>query len=434
VALQFAHGAVQWLAADAATTVYTVGGLPFRPQALRFYWQGLGSATDANSAAAHSRRGVGFAVSPTARQCVATQDQDAAGTQVCTTGHSGAAVAMTVTSTPAADGLLDLDSITAGGFTLIVDDQAPVDITVFWEAWGGDGVTAAAVGDLAEPAGTGPQDYVVAGQFRPAVVMFAGIQGTALDTVARNDSGLCVGFASGDRAAENVVIVGNSDDASTTSDTDRYCQTGECLAMIAVAGGNPSARAKLAQWNAAGFRLNWLARATTNRRSIYLALAGGQWAAGALVIAGNSAGATATVNGLPFTPAGLSLLGVSLAQPAAGTSATEDKMGLGTATGTASRRAMGTWDENGLAAAAEINLTIQYDQALAIPDGAGGLAEALDLDAMATAGFRLIVDTAGGVAGEWVGYLACGGKAPVALNNYLAVRGASGVSVGERIR
>jgi len=109
-------------------------------------------------------------------------------------------------------------------------------------------------------------------------------------------------------------------------------------------------------------------------------------------------------------------------------------MGLGTATGTASRRAMGTWDENGLAAAAEINLTIQYDQALAIPDGAGGLAEALDLDAMATAGFRLIVDTAGGVAGEWVGYLACGGKAPVALNNYLAVRGASGVSVGERIR
>src|SRR3990172_8162820 len=132
--------------------------------------------------------------------------------------------------------------------------------------------------------------------------MFAGVQGTALETVARNGSGRCVGFASSDRSAENVVVAGNSDDASTTSDTDRYCQTGECLAMIAGAGGNPRARAKLAHRNAAGFRLNWLARATTNRRSIYLALAGGQWAAGALVIAGDSAGATATLNRLPLPP------------------------------------------------------------------------------------------------------------------------------------
>lgn len=39
--LAFAHGGIQWLAADAATTVYTVSGLSFQPKALAFAWQGL---------------------------------------------------------------------------------------------------------------------------------------------------------------------------------------------------------------------------------------------------------------------------------------------------------------------------------------------------------------------------------------------------------
>lgn len=171
MALKFTHGAIQWNSVDGVGVTYTVSGLSFQPKALRFYWQGLGSASDANSETTHSRRGVGFATSTSDRRCVGSQDQDAAATMVCTTGYRTDAVALTLTSTPAADGLLDLDAILSDGFRLIVDDAAPVNITIFWEAWGGDDITNAATGEIAEPAAAGNVDYVVTGSFQPDVVM-----------------------------------------------------------------------------------------------------------------------------------------------------------------------------------------------------------------------------------------------------------------------
>ena len=143
MALQFASGAIQWLAADAATTVYTISGLPFQPKGLRFYWTGIGSSVNATTDAVDSRRGIGLAVSTSSRRCVATQDQDNVATTVCTAGQFTDCVVATVTATgPARDGALDLNSITSDGFTLIVDVQGPVDITVCWEAWGGSDITA----------------------------------------------------------------------------------------------------------------------------------------------------------------------------------------------------------------------------------------------------------------------------------------------------
>jgi hypothetical protein len=412
MALEFAHGVIRWLAADAATTVYTVSGLSFQPKAIRVYWMGLGNATDQASGTVHSRRGVGVATGTGDRRCVGSQDQDAAGTMVCTSGYRTDCVAMTLTSTPAADGLLDLNSITSDGFTLIVDDQGVVDIAVFWEAWGGSDILNAATGEIAEPAATGAVDYTVG--FEPSVVMLAGVQATgAAQTAARNDSGLYVGAATSGNPAHNVVVVGNSDDASTASDTDGYCQTDECVAMITVGGGNPSARAQMTRTLSTGFTLNWIARATTNRRSIYLAIAGGEWRAGSLTIAGNSGGATASVSGLPFTPKGVSLMGRMTAEQTAGTASAEDRLGLGSGTSTSSRRAQGHLSENATASsAAEIDLVLEYDQVLAYPSTGGALLTAYDINAMAADGFTLIVDTAGGVASEWIGYLTWGDNGP----------------------
>jgi hypothetical protein len=415
-----AHGAIRWLAADAVSTVYTVSGLTFQPKALRFYWQGHGSATDAASEALHSRRGIGFARGTAARQCVGTQDQDAAGTMVCTAGFRDDCVAMTLTSTPAADGRLDLDSITSDGFTLIVDDQGVVDLEVFWEAWGGDDITVAEVVSIAEPAATGNQDYTVTGFVSGAtdqVVMFAGVHETGASPAAsRQASSLCVGFASSGTAADNVVVVGSQDDASTTADTDGYCKTGECLAAIVAAGGNPDARAQLTQFGTNNFRLNWIARATTNRRYIALAIKGGNWKAGAYTIEGNSGGATATVSALPFRPIGISLIGRRTAEQAAGTASAQDSMGLGSGSSTSSRRSMGHLSENATgSSAAEINLCIEYDQVLSFPSTAGALLAAYDINAMNADGFQIVVDTAGGVASEWQGYLAFG-IVPLSVN------------------
>jgi hypothetical protein len=73
MALSFAHGAIQWAAADTVSTTKTVSGLSFEPKAIRFYWMGLGSATDVDTnMATNERRGIGFASSTSSRRCVGT--------------------------------------------------------------------------------------------------------------------------------------------------------------------------------------------------------------------------------------------------------------------------------------------------------------------------------------------------------------------------
>jgi len=425
MALSFAHGAIQWLAADAATTVYTVSGLSFQPKAIRFYWMGIHSAgTDATASTVHFRRGIGFATSTSNRRAVGSTDQDAANTSVCTTGYRDDCVAMTLARTPAADGLLDLNSITSDGFTVIVDDQAPVNVTVFWEAWGGDDITVATVIDIAEPAANGNVDYTVAGftgsDTDDQVVMFAGVQATGTSpAAARGDSGLCVGFASGGASGENVVLTGNADDAIGTMDCDGYSQTGECLAMITVAGGTPSARATLTQFGTDNFRLSWT-RGTTNRRYIALAIKGGSWRAGSILLDGGTLNATTTVSGLPFAPVGVCLMGKRDQADTAGVSVVDDRIALGSGSSTSSRRAMSGHSLDG-SGSCEIYLGVEYDQVLLGLDGATGAAELkYDLNAMNADGFQIITDLAGGGADEWCGYLTFG-DAPVTTRPPLPV-------------
>lgn len=434
MALQYAHGAQAWSTTDTLSTTFPISGLGFRPKALRFFTLGQQSATDAASQALHLRGSVGFAVSATNRRCMGTQSQDAAATQVCTVGYRNDAVVVTVTSTPAVDGLLDLSSIDSDGFTLIVDDVTPANVTVFWEAWGGSDITDAAIIEIAEPAATGSVNYFTG--FHPSVLMFAGVQGTAApNTVTRNDASMMIGAASGPLSTQQWHCWMNDDDASTTSDTDRYGLGGECLGLCTVAGGNPSARASMTAWRDDGFTLNWIARTTTNRRYLCLAIKGGSWSASGQTIAGNSAGATTTVTtrtqgGHEFAPVGISFAGVRGTQSTAGTSATEGIIGIGMASSTSSRRAMGAWSENGNATAAEIDHTIEYDACLSFPSNAGAADHAIDLDALLSNGFRVIVDVVGaGVASEWFGALACGSEkqVPHKFNNYHRVRSASSV-------
>lgn len=413
--LSFAHGAVRWLSTDVATTTYTVSGLGFEPKAIRFYWMGLDSASvDAASQTTSERRGIGFASSTSSRRCVGTFGLDNAGAMDTDSIARNDAVAVTTDGAGAVTGLLDLNSITSDGFTLIVDDQVPASITVFWEAWGGTDITTVTIGDIAEPAATGTQNYTATGFTASGtgqVVMLAGVQSTAaVNTGAVSDSGLYVGFTTGTSAANNIVVLGNNDEGSAAADCDGYGRAGQCVAMITVAGGNPSALAILSAWGTDLFTLNWTARATTSRRSIYMAIKGGSWVAGGYTIAGNSLNATATVSGLSFAPIGISTMGRMTTESAAGTATVQDRISLGSGSSTSSRRAQGIWDEDATANQ-EINHVIEYDSVLAFPSNAGALVAAYDINAMNSDGFQIIVDLAGGVASEWQGYLAFGNAA-----------------------
>ena len=414
--LNFAHGSVQWLTTDVLNATKVVTGLGFTPKALRFYWVGLqsNSPTNAVSGAVNERRGVGFAVSAASRRCVGTYalDNNGGGTDGGSTANNDCVV-VTVNGTGAVDGRLDISSFDTDGFTLIVDDVTPANITVFYEAWGGTDISVAVVGDIAEPAATGTQNYTVAGFTNDGfqqVVMFAGVQSVnALNTGQAQDTGLCVGFASSTLAANNVVVVGNADDASDPTDTDGYCRQGECLAQIVIAGGNPNARAALSAWGTDQFTLNWTNRATTNRRNIFLAIKGGRWQASSYTINGNTLNATATVSDLPFYLRGISLIGRMTAQNAAGTATAQDRIGFGSGLSTTSRNSAGILDNNGADPTA-IGTILRYDSVLSYPTAAGAVLATYDINAFGLNSFQIIVDTAGGVATEFQGYLAFGSQ------------------------
>lgn len=411
MALSYAYGKIDWFSADAATHVYTVSGLSFQPKALRFYWSGIIDAggLSSGSATSHIRRGIGFATSTSDRRCVGSLSEDNAASAVCTTGYRTDAVAMTLTSAPAADGLLDLNSITSDGFTLVVDDASPVDLTINWEAWGGNDVGSAATGEITEPAATGNVDYTVTGSFQPSVVMFAGVQETgAANVSSRNDSGLYAGFASSGAAANNIVVLGNSDDGSATMDCDGYALDGECVAMIAVAGGNPSARAQMTQFNSNGFRLNWIARATTGRKSIYLAIQGGVWAAGGYTIDDRVVGNTATVSGLPFAPVGASFIGRGTTKSTAGTATANDSVSLGSASPGNNAITQASFDINGAATSA---VEVHFNASAVLTPGTNSVLSPIVTDigsGFTTDGFSVSIESIGGVSAEWQGYLAFG--------------------------
>ncbi len=418
MALSFSHGAIQWLAADAATTVYTVSGLSFQPKALRFYWVGLQSASDAASETVNGRRGVGFAVSTTERRCVGSFSQDSPTAANCGTVARNDAVCCTTDGAGGSDAELDLNSITSDGFTLIVDDATPANITIFWEAWGGTDITVAVVGDFAEPAAGGDQDYTATGFVAGAtdqVVMLAGVQSVAaLNTAEAEDSGMYVGFAASATAADNIVIAGNATDGVGTMATNTYTQSDECIALSdkATSADVATARAVLTQFGTDNFRLNWIERGVTNRKSIYMALKGGRWKSGSLTIDGTTLSATATLSSLTFTPVGMSLMWNGAAESTVDTFGTNDIIGLGTGTSTSSRRSMAVRDEDATANC-EIDTVIEYDQVLCFANSDGTSGRALDINAMNSDGWQLIVDATGGVATNWVGYLTFG-SVPVA--------------------
>lgn len=406
MALSFARGTIRWLAADAATTTYTVSGLSFQPKALMFVTMGAGAATDIASTG-DWQSNIGFALSTSDRRCIHTFSDNANTTVRAQMAYRNAEIAaQSAHGDTNTTGELDLNSITSDGFTLIVDDQGLQDLVVEWYAWGGSDLTAYEIFELTEPAATGDTATNLTGAFQPDALIFAGSNVAAGPPtfLATADGTMMLGFASSSASTDQVVIVTNDDDAGGTSDTDGYIREGEVIALILNGGGNPNTLASLTSFDADGFTLNYAATANTGRRIIGLALQGGQWKAGGYTIDGSTGSATATVSGLAFQPIGGLGFTKGTTQSAAGTSTAEAKISIGGWAGTSDRSALGAWNESAMLIT-EIDHIVEYDAFLALPSAAGAAASAFDLSAITSDGFTVIVDTAGGVASEYHGYL-----------------------------
>lgn len=417
MALNFAHGVYQWLTTQTLGTTTAISGLGFSPKAIRFYWVGLQSTppTQGDSSAIAERRGIGFAQSTTSRAAVGTFSADASAAADCGSVWSDTACVITVNGAGTVDGLLDINSIDADGFTVIVDDVTPADISVFWEAWGGSDISNVTIGAIAEPAATGTVNYTATGfiasplsstTYSDQCVMFAGVQTVnASGTGQAQDSGLHVGFATSTSTSNNITLCGNSDDGSATMDTDGYNYTGDCVSMITIAGGNPNARATLSAFGTDVFTLNWLARATTNRRSIYMAIKGGIWVAGSTTIDGATTNATTTVSDLPFYLKGLSVLSANKVQSTVATSTANDRIIVGSALSPTSRNVAAVSDVNGLNDS-NIITKIMYNAIITQP----GVLSAYDVSVLTANLFTIIVDNTTGVTNDWIGYLTFGDR------------------------
>jgi len=346
----------------------------------------------------------------------------------CTGGIRDDAIAATFTSTPAADGLLDLNSITSDGFTAIVDLQGPVNITVFWEAWGGD-ITVAKTIEISEPSATGNQSYTVTGltsDGNQQVVMFAGGQVTGTTpTAERQHCANMIGAATS--STKQWVLYADNDDNNANSVTARYGTNQQCIAMATAANNTTGTNAKAAfsSWDTNGFTLNWTARGTTGRKYIALAIKGGLWTADELTLDVGATNATTTVSGLAYAPIGLSFCGMwnsenTTAEVAAGVFA------LGTGTSTTSRRSMYAQAADSQANST-IWLAIEYDQLLSYYDGTSTIAT-IDINAMNSDGFQVITDLgAGGNIVQWFGYLTFGNP-PAITGTLTATLGAISLS------
>ena len=175
------------------------------------------------------------------------------------------------------------------------------------------------------------------------------------------------------------------------------------------AGGTAFANANLSAWGTDAFTVTYAGTVVSGRKTVFLAMKGGRWAAGGYTINGNSGSATATVSGLSFAPKGVVIGGTMKTEHTAGTGSVNDRLSLGFGTGTSSRRSLGVLNEDATVSSnVEIDLCAEFDSVLCFPSTAGALASSYDINAMNSDGFQIIVDTAGGVASEWQGYLAFG--------------------------
>lgn len=373
--MAFAHafGSLQWLAADAATSTYNVS-LPWTPKAMRFWMFGQSSASPTNAFARQDVRTCqGFAVSTSNRRCMGVRSVDNAASSTCALVSNAAAVLAGVTTTGSATaGLLDLTSLSSG-FQLTVDEAIDADITVFWEAWTWDGSDAAAIAEFTEPGATGNVDYTTSAAVPVGLVLFGGLQTVVTaPTTAANDSGFLIGAAMPGSSRNQFVYAHNADHSSATMDTDVYIRGDECVAMIVNAGGNPNCRATFVQSNSDGFRLNWLARAST-RRFMYMALPAsgvtGHVHVGNFTLNRQTAGVKTQVAGLPFAPESIFFTSAGKTEQAAGTAAPVFNPAVAYWS-PARSMCIGSHDETGTPNAACFAF-VRYDCALYWPENTG---------------------------------------------------------------
>lgn len=394
-------------------TTVVVSGLGFAPQVVFFWWSGRTETVDTTARASHAR-GFGAAVSATARGYVGTSSQDTPTAMFTKRFQDDTqCIGIIVPSTGLLDGLMDLQSMDAGGFTLIVDDQFTADYRIHYLAIGGSDITNVAYSTFAKATVTGNQD-ITSLAFQPDLILLFGYQFSGIAGAIIADGRFFIGAA--DAAGNQGVWFGGSNDGAATSQTLSYCNDIEISAGSSTTVASLDVRASFVSMLSNGFRLNWLEQTTAVADIIqFVALKGGSYKVGSLLTQTDTT-TDIVVSGLASQPTSALFVSHGKAESVVDTFQDDDELSIGAFSSTSARAAMATADDD-VAGTAVVSTSIEHDEVYVNLDATTGALEGLmDIKTVDSNGFTCIMDDAD-PAQSFVWYVTFGptpvaGKAP----------------------
>lgn len=397
-------GTFLWDSATIAGGTIVVTGVGFQPKAVIVFGSGRSDATDAIGRA-DAQHSFGFAVSTTGRRTMGIWSDDANTTTDAIRGQHNGALALEVGTGSVITGLLDLQAFDVDGFTLVVDDQSVTSRRLSYLALGGD-MTNAAVGDFIPSSGTGNQAVTGVG-FQPSCLVFMSLFRQPMPGVGGN-AGLGLGCAVS--STQGWVLAVMSDSNVATSNTHHYAQDAECLAML-LADGSFNVRFTFVSMDTDGFTVSKvIAPTATNRYVSFLALKGGNYAAGSLLTRTDTN--DIAVTGLGFAPSAVLFGSCASAENTLGTSTAHSQSSIGITTSVTERVTHTHLDEDNQAVS-DVTTAIEYDAVYANIDAASAIQGLMDLKSMDADGFTTVMDDTDPSA-NWVGWLAFGPAAAAA--------------------
>jgi epidermal growth factor receptor substrate 15 len=338
----------------------SVSSLSFQPDVVIFY----NGQNTADGAIVDMTLSTGAAVSSSSRFNITANDEDGQATTDCSRGNDAANCIKIHTpgSTSAFQCVADFVSMDSNGFTVNWSNAPPSAYRISYLALGGSDLTNVATGQINCPVSTG--DLAITGLgFQPdSIITFC--QNEDADTGSSNHL-WSMGFADGTNEGYITTAVVNG---VTTTDSFRAQDTDACFACLHENGGSLQLEATLKSFDAGGFTLTF-SSTDSGKIGFYVALAGGQYATGAVTTSTSDAG-TVSTSSPGFTPSAGIFAGFQNAASAAIQDGMKVSVGAATATdelfvhGGTSEDAVGTSNADQYTDDALLYASYDYSQTL----------------------------------------------------------------------
>ena len=363
------------------------------------------------------KRGIGFVVSASDRRQISTFSLDASASADTGARVTAADCIAIMSAAGTVDGAFDLTSSSTTGFILDVTNQFSTSYAFSY--WAITGTTSVEGGAITASLSTGNVDYTLSGAFQGDVLLMLAVNSTAALPATAIDSTIMFGAASG--ASNQFVIVGGSNDAATTTDSNSAGLGGDIVAIPASNVATIVARAQFVQFNSDGFRLNWTEVSGNAHNIFYVVIKGGSWSVNESLTQTDTT-TDITISGLGFTPVGGVVASVCAAEDATNTLHAHDQWSFGAWSSTTERNVHAILDEDN-AADSETSAAAEYDAVYANMDTSSAIQGLMDLKSIDTgAGATFIMDDAD-PAQYWFGSIMVGNVAAAATVKHLAILG-----------